>query len=484
MALSGAKTVKAVGSSPGPSVAVRAAIPIAVAVIVWLLPPIWGLQAGAMHMIGLFLGTILGLILQPLPQGAVVILGVALTAITGTLSIGDSLSGFANTTVWLIVSAFLFARGFIKTGLGRRISYIMIRAFGKSTLGLAYAIAASDLVIAPATPSNTARAGGILFPIVRSLAASFGSEPGPTARKAGAFLMLTEYQVNLVTSAMFLTSVAPAPLVAELARKNFDVNVTWIGWAAAAVVPGLVALALIPYLLYRLYPPEVSTSPDAPRMAARELESMGPMSRGEKAMLGVFLLTLVLWATGQWNHLHETAVALAGVALLIVLGVVNWKDVLGESGGWDALIWFGGLVAMANGLSKWGVIGALADNVKLALGDAGSWMLVLFLVVLLYVYLHYFIASMTAHVTAFFVPLAAVAIALGAPAYLVTIALGVFSSLNASLTHYGTGPAPIYFGAGYVDQTTWWKFGFLLSVVNLIVWVGLGGLWWKVLGLW
>ena len=311
-----------------------------------------------MHMLALFVGTILGLILQPLPQGAVVILGVTLAAFTGTLTMGDALSGFANTTVWLIVSAFLFARGFIKTGLGRRISYLMIRAFGRSTLGLAYAIAASDLVIAPATPSNTARAGGILFPVVRSLAASFGSEPGPSARKAGAFLMLTEYQANLVTSAM----------------------------------------------------------------AARELRAMGPMSFGEKAMLGVFLLTLVLWATNQWSGLHETAVALAGVALLVV--------------------------------------------------------------VVLYLYLHYFIASMTAHVTAFFVPMAAVAIALGAPAYLVTISLGVFSSLNACLTHYGTGPAPIYFGAGYVDQGTWWKYGFLLSLVHIVVWLGIGGLWWRVLGLW
>lgn len=466
-----------------PAVA-RAAVPVAAAVVIWLLPPLWGLEPGAMHMLALFVGTILGLILQPLPQGAVVILGVTLAAFTGTLTMGDALSGFANTTVWLIVSAFLFARGFIKTGLGRRISYLMIRAFGRSTLGLAYAIAASDLVIAPATPSNTARAGGILFPIVRSLAASFGSEPGPSARKAGAFLMLTEYQANLVTSAMFLTSVAPAPLVAELARKNFGVDVTWLGWAAAALVPGLIALALVPYLLYRLYPPEIRRSPEAPELAARELRAMGPMSFGEKAMLGVFLITLVLWATNQWSGLHETAVALAGVSLLVVLGVVNWKDVLGETGGWDALVWFGGLVSLANGLGKWGLIKALADSVQGALGGAGSWLVALLVVVVLYLYLHYFIASMTAHVTAFFVPMAAVAIALGAPAYLVTISLGVFSSLNACLTHYGTGPAPIYFGAGYVDQGTWWKYGFLLSLVHLVVWLGIGGVWWKVLGLW
>lgn len=462
----------------------RAGLPVAAALIIAAAPPLWGLQAGAMRMLGIFVGTILGLILQPLPQGAVVILGVTVSAVSTTLTMGEALTGFANTTVWLIVSAFLFARGFIKTGLGRRISYLMIRSFGRSTLGLSYAIAASDLIIAPATPSNTARAGGILFPVVRSLAASFGSEPGPTARKAGAFLMITEYQANLVTSAMFLTSVAPAPLVAELARRNFGVEITWLGWATAAVVPGLIALALVPYLLYRLYPPEVTVSPEAPRLADRELRAMGPMSRGERVMLAIFLLTLVLWATSQWTRLHETAVALAGVSLLIVLGVVDWRDVLGESGGWDALVWFGGLVSLANGLTKWGIIKALADAVQGTLGGVGSWVVVMVAVVLVYLYLHYFIASMTAHVTAFFVPLAAVAIALGAPPYLVAIALGVFSSLNACLTHYGTGPAPIYFGAGYVDQGTWWKYGLVLSLVHVVVWLGIGGLWWKVLGLW
>ena len=174
---------------------VRGLIVIAVGLIIWFSPVPTGVKKEAWHLLAIFVATIIGLILTPLPQGAMVIIGVMVTGFTQTLNVGMVLSGFANSTVWLIVSAFLLTRAFIKTGLGRRIAYLFIRTFGRKTLGLSYAIAASDLVLAPATPSNTARSGGIIYPIVRGMASTFGSEPGESARKIGSFLMMAEYQV-------------------------------------------------------------------------------------------------------------------------------------------------------------------------------------------------------------------------------------------------------------------------------------------------
>ncbi len=167
----------------------RGLIVVIVGLVIWFSPVPAGVKPEAWHLLAIFVATIVGLILTPLPMGAIVILGVMMTALTGVLKIGAVLSGFANNTVWLIVAAFLIARGFIITGLGRRIAFNFIKAFGRKTLGLAYAIEASDLVIAPATPSNTARAGGILYPIVRSLCSTFDSEPGDSARKIGSYLM-------------------------------------------------------------------------------------------------------------------------------------------------------------------------------------------------------------------------------------------------------------------------------------------------------
>ncbi|HYF76994.1 MAG TPA: DASS family sodium-coupled anion symporter, partial [Symbiobacteriaceae bacterium] len=325
----------------------RALIVLLAGVIIWFLPPFGGLKPQAMHLTAIFVSTILGLILQPLPQGAVVLLGVAVTAITGTMTIGDTMAGFSDATVWLIVAAFLFARGFIKTGLGRRIAFLLVSMFGKSTLGLGYALAFADAVLAPATPSNTARAGGILFPVVRSLSSSMGSEPGPTAKKAGAYLMFNSFHTCLITSAIFLTGVAPNSLIVKLAKDSFKFNITWTGWFWAALVPGVISLLVGPYILYKLFNPEIKQSPDAPVTAKRELAKMGPMSLGEMGMLGVFLLTLILWATGQWTNINATAVALGGVAILLAVNVINWDDVLAEKGAWDALAWFGGLVGLA-----------------------------------------------------------------------------------------------------------------------------------------
>lgn len=462
----------------------RALIVVLVGLGLWFLPPIGGLKPQAMHLTAIFISTILGLVLQPLPQGAVVLIGLSLTAITGTLSIGETMVGFSDSTVWLIVCAFMFARGFINTGLGKRIAYMMVSAFGKSTLGLGYALTLADTVLAPATPSNTARAGGILFPIIKSLATSMGSEPGPTAKKSGAFLMFNSLQTCLVTSAIFMTGVAPNVLLVKLAKDNFQYTITWTDWFLAAAVPGIITLLVMPYLIYKLFDPSVKKTPEAPTAARKELAQMGPMSLGEWGMLGVFLFALLTWATGQWTNINATAVALGGVAILLVLNVIGWQDVLAEKGAWDALAWFGGLIGLATGLTKLGVIGVLSTALKSSLGGINSWVLGFVLVVLAYVFIHYLIASMTAHATALYVPLALVATAMGAPLPLTLLVLAFMNSLNSGFTHYGSGPSPVFFGAGYVDQATWWRNGLIVTVLNLAIWLSIGGAWWKVIGLW
>lgn len=458
-------------------------IVVAVGAAIWLSPVPAGVKADAWHLLAVFVATIIGFILQPMPIGAVALVSITLTALLGVLKPADVLSGFSNGTIWLIVSAFLFAKGFIKTGLGRRIAYTIMQAIGDSTLKLSYAMVLSDLVIAPATPSNTARAGGIIFPIVKSLSLAFDSEPGPTARRMGAFLMKTSFQGNAVTAAMFMTACAPNPLIVELARKTINVELSWGLWALAALVPGLVSLALIPLILYKLYPPEVTKTPEAKIFAANELTRMGPMSYGEKVVGGVFLLALALWATSMWTKLDATVIAMLGVSLMLVSGALEWKDVIEEKGAWDTMIWMGSLIALAGALAKLGLIGWFAKAVGASIAGI-PWTTALLLLLVVYMYSHYGFASLAAHVTAMYAAFAAVAVAAGAPAYLTALAFAYVSNLFAGLTHYATGPAPIFFGAGYIDQATWWKLGFILSVVNMVVWIGLGSMWWKVLGLW
>ena len=105
-----------------------------------------------------------------------------------------ALSGFASSTVWLVFGAFMFALGYEKSGLGRRIGLLLVRKLGHSTLSLGYATTFADAILAPFTPSNTARSAGTLFPIVRNLPPLFGSMPNDSsARKIGSYIMWTTF---------------------------------------------------------------------------------------------------------------------------------------------------------------------------------------------------------------------------------------------------------------------------------------------------
>jgi DASS family divalent anion:Na+ symporter len=457
-------------------------VPLLVGGAVWLLPHgaiptrSWGLLA-------LFAATVIALMTRPLPAGAVALLAITASTLTGLVPLQEALSGYSNPTVWLIVAAFLFARGIVQTRLGERLAYHIIRRFGGSALRLGYSIVLADLAMAPMTPSNTARAGGILFPITLSVARAFGSEPGPTAAVMGAFLMQTLYQGDLVVSAMFLTATAPNPLVAELTRQSAHLDLTWRMWALAALLPGVVALVVVPLVVYRLCPPSLRDTRPAQQLAAEHLRVMGPMRRDEWLMLTIFALVLVLWLTGEWHGASPTTIAYLGVSLLLVTRLLDWQDVLAERGAWDALMWFGGLVMLAGQLDKAGLTKAFATGTAHLVG-AWPWWWALALLLVVYLYAHYAFASLVAHVTAMFPAFFAVAVGLGAPPLLAALSLGFFSSLNATITHYGTGPAPIIFGAGYLSLGAWWRIGFLLSLVHLAIWLPLGFLWWRVLGLW
>jgi len=457
-------------------------IAFAVGVIIWFLPCPPGVKPAAWHMLAIFIGTIVGCILKPLPIGAIAIIGLTLSTFTSTIKINTALSGFSESSIWLIVIAFFISRGFIKTGLGSRIAYQFVKAFGKKTLGLCYSIIFCDLVIAPATPSNTARAGGIIYPIIKSLSEAFGSRPEDgTQRKIGSFLIFSEFHGDAITSAMFLTAMAGNPLAQTLA-KGLKVNISWFGWFLAALVPGVVSLILIPFIIYKLYPPEVKNTPNAPEIAKTALSEMGPLKKQEKFMILVFIVILLLWVTGSFTHIDATLTALIGLSLLLIFKVIDWNDVKSEKGAWDTLVWFSVLVMMANELNKLGLIKWFSNLVANSV-HGFSWPIILFILLLAYFYIHYIFASATAHVSAMYSAFLGVSIAGGVPPMLAALTLGFFGNLFSSTTHYSNGPAPLLFGSGYVSQNKWWSLNFILGIVYFIIWLGLGSIWWKIIGL-
>jgi DASS family divalent anion:Na+ symporter len=382
-----------------------------------------------------------------------------------------------------VLAAFFISRGMIKTGLGRRIAFLFIKAIGRHSLGLGYALASTETVLATVIPSTGARSGGIIFPITKSLAEAYESRPGPTARRLGAFLMTSVYQCNVIVCAMFLTGQASNPIIASLAKKTTGIEISYARWAIAALLPALLSLLVVPWMIYRVFPPEIKHTPAASELASKELKLMGSMSWSERVMLLVFGLVALLWITTTLHGIDYATVALLGISILLITGVLEWEDLISEKPAWAVFIWYGGLLRMAEALGETGLTKRFADT-SAAFTTGWKWWLALAALLLIYFYAHYVFASITAHATAMFVPFLIVIMAAGTPTYLAVLSLAYFSNLGASLTHYGTTPAPIYFGAGYTTQRTWWTIGLITSVVTIVIWSVVGFTWWKILGLW
>jgi DASS family divalent anion:Na+ symporter len=461
----------------------KGVLTVLIGIVIWFIPPPGDLKPQAMHILAIFVATIAGSILRPLPLGAVVLIGVGLSGFLKVLKPAQALMGFGNATIWLIVSAFLFSLGFIKTGLGKRIAYKIMTKLGTSTLKLGYTMAFADLVMAPAIPANTARAGGIMFPIVRGLCSAFKSEPDESRNKIGSYLINTSYQADCITSSMFVTAMASNSLAVALAAQTIGVELTWGTWALACSVPGLLALLICPYLVYKLDPPEIKKTPEAPDLAREELRKMGPMSRSEKIVLWTFILALLLWATASFTKLNTAMIALFCVSIMLVGHAFEWKDVLMEKGAWDGLVWMGGFMSLAGGLNKSGFIAWFASAISSHMTGLTPTLAMLVLA-LVYLYSHYGFASLTAHVSSMYAIFVAVAVANGVPGAFAAIQLGAIGGLFGGLTHYAAGAAPIFYNAGYVDQGKWWKIGFILSVVNIAAYICVGWPWWKLIGLW
>lgn len=459
-----------------------AALVVLYLVLAYLVPAPATITPQGWRQTAIFITVIAGMVTEPLPASALVLMGLTGMAANG-IPMREVLGGFAQPSVWLVIIAMLIAKVMLDCGLARRIALLFVRAVGRTSLGVAYALQMTDVSLAAGVPSITARSAGMVLPIARSIAELFDSRPGPTGKRLGTFLIAAMYQGSAVACAMFLTGQASNLLGADLALKLANIQVTWASWFVAAIVPGLLSCAVVPWISYRILKPEITNTPEAPLFAASELKKMGPLSRDEWTTLFVFIGVGVTWITSAWHGLDVTFVAMVGIGVLLASGTLTWQAAAGERSAWDVFVWYGGMLRMGELLNNTGSTRVLAENVA-GLFVGIPWAVVLVGILIIYFYAHYFFASITAHMLAMFPPFVAVLIGIGVPPMLAVYSLLCTANLTAGLTHYGTTTGPILFGTGYVTRAEWWKVGFVTSVAHIAIWLTAGSIWWKWLGFW
>jgi len=462
----------------------RTLAPLVVWLVVYLIPVPAGLNVNQWHYFAVFAAVIVGLILESMPVGAVGLIGLTVAGLGGYVepdpnkSLRWMLGGFSESTVWLIVGAFVFSIGYRKSGLGRRLALLLVRALGRSTIGLGYAVMFSDLVLAPATPSNTARSGGTIYPIVSNIPRIYGSEPGPTAGKIGTYVMWTAFATTAVTSSLFLTALAPNAAALSIGKKLVNVDVGWSQWFIGFAPLGILLLLLVPLLSYLVCRPEIKQSPEIVTWSQSELAKMGPPSRQEWIMAVLVLLAMFLWICGSnpnislplvgSNFINATTVVFVVISLMLLTGVIAFDDIVAERSAWEVFFYFTSLLTLSSGLNEIGFIKWVAEGYARPLAGmsplAGMILLVSF-----FFWVHYFFSSITSHTAAVLPVVLAVGSAIPGLSVSTLMLLCVYSlGLMGVISPYATGPAPMYYGSGYIGKGDFWKFGLIFGVIYFV----------------
>ncbi|MBP2675983.1 MAG: anion transporter [Deltaproteobacteria bacterium] len=450
-------------------------VTLAVALGLWFAPIPEGLAPEAWKLFVIFFSAILSVILTAFPLLTAAMIALAVAVLSGTMSPAKAFSGFSNSSVLLVVIAFIVARGVVKSGLGKRLSYLVVALFGRSTLGLAYSIFLTDALIAPAFPSNTAR-GGVLFPIVLSLAESGGSRPDDgTQRRMGGFLMFCGIATLSVSSALWLTATSVNPIGVEICR-NFGLNINFGSWLVASSVPALTAILLLPLVLYKLFPPEVKATPEAPAAARAALRTMGPLTRDEKIVAVAFALMVTGWVFAGTLNLNLTAVAFAGLGALLATGVLTLEDISREGDTLATFLWLAVLFTLSGQLNEMGFMGYVGE--RLASGLKGlSWPVAYAALIVLYVLIHYLFVSQSSQLLALFGVFLGVGINTGVPGGVLAFSLLFASSYFSAITPQGGSQNVIFVSAGYLTQGELYRMGAVSTAFCLLVFLVVGTPW-------
>ena len=459
----------------------RAIHPLFLGIILWMIKPPSGLDQEAYLMFIIFSSTILSILIKAIPMSTSVLIGLLLSVITNLMSLKDALIGFGDSTTWLVVIAFLIAGVIIETGLGRRIALICINLLGKTVTGLGYAICASELILGPLVPSNTARGGGIIAPIVDSISRSLGSEPQKDPEIAGEYLHLVGAHANLITAAMFLTGMAANPIISRAALEVYGIEFGWSTWALGGIIPGLIGLTGLPIFLKYFSRPTIGSIENVREDIKLRIKELGQWAFREIAMVVTLILMLSLWATKSFHGMGTTTVALFGLVMLLILNIATWDQLVKNYKAWDTLIWLGGLLTLATGLKSTGFISWISESMNTSLEGVEPFTL-LILLAMIYFYSMYVFSMLTAHIVALGSTIMVVASGTDLNPILVVGIIAYLSSLCGCLTNYSTGPVIIYFGNGYSKPSNWFKIGFYVSIYHLIIWSLFGSLWWKYIG--
>ncbi|MGL5207377.1 MAG: SLC13 family permease [Acidaminococcaceae bacterium] len=322
----------------------------------WLMPTPDGLpQAGKMALaVGTF--AIIVWVTNAIEGALSGLMIVFMLAITGAAKIDKAFSGFANTSLWLIVIGFLMAGVMEHSGLSKRIALYLVALSKGVSSRIYWSIAASIGLLTFFVPSITARTL-LMLPIILGIGESFNAKEGKS-NIVKALLLIVAMSGTMMSIGV-LTSHVANPITVGMIQSATGKLITWGEWFRVGGPPAFVLGFISVFVIKLMYPPEIKNIGDGGAYVKRELASMGPISRNEIYTLIIFVITLILWATDSYTKIPVVTVGLLSVLLLLLpgIGVMDWKEAQGKIP-WNVYILYGGglslgAVLVSSGAAKW-----------------------------------------------------------------------------------------------------------------------------------
>ncbi|ETP73075.1 anion transporter [Lachnospiraceae bacterium JC7] len=446
-----------------------------------------GLETEIWHLFGLTISLLLGLILKPFSEPVISLIVVGV----GSFFVADPstlFAGYAKLGVWFLLAVLLACGAFKKTGLGQRMAYVLLRKFnqtklGQTSLGLGYIMMLVDLILSPATGSNTSRSA-IVFPIFRGVAESFDSYPDRNPRKLGAYLELLEHVVAMSTAVLFLTGMASNAVIASTIKDVTGIELTWGLWFKAALVPGLLVLLTCPIIVYKLYAPEMKQFGDIRPLVDSKLEEMGPMKKDEKLLLIIFILAILGWVVGPKFSISMNVVAFGFLALELVTGILDWDDLMKEKGAWNMYIWYGAFFSLSNAINAGGFYTWLSGKIESVMDlSALNGMLVLVVLMLFSFAVKYFFVSNAAYIASIYPVILTLAMTTKVNMMMLALMMAFFGGYGALVCNYGNGASIYLYGNGYVSQKDWYLKGTIILFMIFAVFLVVGIPYWTITGI-
>jgi len=305
------------------------------------LPVFPGLTEKAMWAIGIFLCTVSFWVADTLPDYVTSILMCLAFAAFKVVPFGTALSSFSGTTFWLLVGALGLSAGVSKSGLLNRLALMVMSKFPLTFKGQTLALMVTGTIMSPLIPSANGK-----IAVVAPFATQISDNMGYERKSAGAGGIFSAMFWSLgCVHPLFISASFMGYAVLGLIPKEFQGGFSWMGWFISALPWGITLLVLGYLAIQVLYKPE-SNQKLAPEMINDQLSKLGPMTKNEKIVAVILVLTLAFWMTEKMHGISSGIVAMVSTGLLLGFNIFD-RQSFRSAIPWDAAIFMGGILNLS-----------------------------------------------------------------------------------------------------------------------------------------